>query len=376
MCPLNQWQGIRPARRFATIASLMIFAFVYPSTQVTAIQGLANYQTQTPQPVSDADLHVQVQTFVAPVSVELKKPRYPRDAQEQGIEGWVVVNFMVERQGEPYEVEATAYGGHKSFGKAAVRAIQKSTFKPARANGERINASAAVMTRFGLSGGRRGASRAFVRLYREFSRALKSEDIEETEKHLEHLTDFKATLIYEMAYLSLAKAAHAQKKDDHFTAMMHITNALRWEEGFSIFGKKEHRRLLHELFWLQVQCSNLGEALDTWKALEPLLDDPDQRDRVATAVAKILDLKTSESTISAPGTIDGSHQYGRKLLKRAFSLSDVIGTVKQAKLYCDKGFVGILIKPQVRYDIHPNYKDCRLILVGVLGTTFKLIERP
>jgi TonB family protein len=374
--PINQWRGKKHASRFATIASLLTSAFVYRPTQAIAIQGLADNQTQTPQPASDADLHVPVQTYVPPVSVELKKPRYPRDAQEQGIEGWGVVNFMVDRQGGPYEVEATADGGHKSFGKAAVRAIQKSTFKPARANGETINASAAVMTRFGLSGGRRGASRAFVRLYREFSRALKSEDLEAIEKYLGHLTDFKATRIYEMAYLNLAKAAHAQKKDDHSSAMTHLTSALRWEEGFSIFGKKEHRRLLHELFWLQVQSSNLGEALDTWQALEPLLDDPDQRDRVATTVAQILDLKTSESAVSAQGTIDGNHQYGRKLLKRAFSLSDVIGTVRQAKLYCDKGFVGILIEPHVRYDIHPNYKDCRLFLVGIPGTTFKLIERP
>lgn len=179
-----------------------------------------------------------------------------------------------------------------------------------------------------------------------------------------------------MTYLSLAKAAHAQKKDDHFSAMLHLTNALRWEEGFSIFGKKEHRRLLHELFWLQVQNSNLGEALDTWKTLEPKLNDPEQRDRVAATITRSLDLKTSDSAISAQGTIDANHQYGRKLLKQAFSLSDVNGAVRQAKLYCDKGFVGILVEPQVRYDIHPNYQDCRLVLFGIPGTTFKLIERP
>jgi TonB family protein len=376
MDPLNHWRGKKPARRFATIVSLLIFAFVYPSTQASATQALADHQTQTPRPASDAGQSVPAQTYVPPVSVELKKPRYPRDAQERGIEGWVVVNFMVDRQGEPYEIEATTYGGHKSFGKAAVRAIQKSTFRPARANGETINAGAAVLTRFGLSGGRRGASRAFVRLYREFSQALKNEDLEAIEKYLQHLTDFEATQIYEMAYLSLAKAAHAQKKDDHFSAMLHLTNALRWEEGFSIFGKKEHRRLLHELFWLQVQNSNLGEALDTWKTLEPKLNDPEQRDRVAATITRILDLKTSDSAISAQGTIDANHQYGRKLLKQAFSLSDVNGAVRQAKLYCDKGFVGILVEPQVRYDIHPNYQDCRLVLFGIPGTTFKLIERP
>ena len=376
MNPLHQWRAKKPARPFATIASLLIFAFVYPSTQAIAIQTLADDQTQTPQPASDADQSVPVQTYLPPVAVELKKPRYPRNALEQGIEGWVVVNFMVNRQGEPYEIEATAFAGHKSFSKAAVRAIQRSTFKPARTNGETINAGTAVMTRFALSAQKRGASRAFVRLYRGFSQALENDDLEAIEKYLEQLTAFKATQIYEMAYLSLAKAANAQKQDDHIRAIQHLTNALRWEENFSIFGKKEHRRLLHELFWLQVQNSYLGEALDTWKSLEPIISDPDQRDRVAATVAQILDLKTSNNAISAQGAIDENHQYGRKLLKQAFSLSDVIGTLERAKLYCDKGFVGILIEPQMRYDIHPNYEDCYLQLVGIPGTTFTVIESP
>lgn len=367
-----------PWRRSSLSKAVWSSAFVFLGllTQTVVTHTYAADLPPALEENTETSLTVPVRAYVPPYPISLKKPRYPRNAREQSIEGWVVVNFMVDPEGNTYEVEATGFGGHRSFVKSAIRAAKQYQYQPARADGEPIHAAAAVMIKFAIEGIDRGAHRSFVQRYRNFTRAVARNDDTAIQKHFGLLESFKTKRLYEMAFLDLARATYAQHADQQGIAMIHLANAVHWEEKFTIFGNKEHQRLLRNLFWLQTGNGHLAEALETWSMIEKEPDDPESQAKYETVVQQIIDLKESGKPFSSQATIQSHYNYRRKLMAQAFSLTNIDGALSEGKLYCDKGYLGILVEPQMRYDIRSDYQNCRLVIIGDPGTTFTITEYP
>ena len=77
---------------------------------------------------------------------------------------------------------------------------------------------------------------------------------------------------------------------------------------------------------------------------------------------------------SATGTVYDHYRYRRELLASAFSFTDVDGDLAESKLYCDQGFLGFAIEPNVRYNIRDDYQNCTLVVIGDPDTTFTVTE--
>ena len=56
-------------------------------------------------------------------------PSYPRKAVEEGIEGWVRLEFNVDSNGQPYEVTVVDSQPANTFERDAVKAVYKWKFK-------------------------------------------------------------------------------------------------------------------------------------------------------------------------------------------------------------------------------------------------------
>lgn len=66
------------------------------------------------------------------------RPIYPLSARRKGQEGSVTCLVHVTERGKAERVEVVRSSGHGSLDEAAVRAIRKARFTPARKNGERV----------------------------------------------------------------------------------------------------------------------------------------------------------------------------------------------------------------------------------------------
>lgn len=77
------------------------------------------------------------------------KPQYPEFARRLGQEGYVLLKVLVDETGNPKKVEVLKSGG-KAFDEAAVEAIKKSTFHPARDKGVPIPCYVKIPIRFQL----------------------------------------------------------------------------------------------------------------------------------------------------------------------------------------------------------------------------------
>ncbi|MCX7823414.1 MAG: energy transducer TonB [Syntrophobacterales bacterium] len=80
---------------------------------------------------------------------DMVKPEYPEFARRLGQEGYVLLKVLVDEAGRPRRVEVIKSGG-KAFDEAAVEAIKKSSFYPAREKGVPIPCYVKIPIRFQL----------------------------------------------------------------------------------------------------------------------------------------------------------------------------------------------------------------------------------
>ena len=66
------------------------------------------------------------------------KPRYPEAARRQGIEGTVLLKMHITEQGRVEEVQVERSAGHQELDQAAMEAVRRWRFEPARRTGEAV----------------------------------------------------------------------------------------------------------------------------------------------------------------------------------------------------------------------------------------------
>lgn len=86
-----------------------------------------------------------------PKIISTVKPDYPFAMRRAGIQGRVLVQFVVDSKGRvriPYVTEST----HPGFRDAAIEAVRKWKFRPGKRNGERVNTRMQVPIMFSIKG--------------------------------------------------------------------------------------------------------------------------------------------------------------------------------------------------------------------------------
>lgn len=154
-----------------------------------------------PAPVElTTDTAVPVEAFAAPRSKKLYKPAYPMSEALKLREGWVWLNFMVDTTGNAYAIDVADSAGPDAFEKAAIGAIEKSTFEPARMGNTAIDAGHSLVLRFDMD--RRGAERSFVNAYKSLLEAIRQRNQSQAQSIL---ATMNVVSLYEDAYLNFGQ---------------------------------------------------------------------------------------------------------------------------------------------------------------------------
>jgi TonB family protein len=82
------------------------------------------------------------------------KPAYPADLQAQGVEGTVVLQAVISKEGVPQSVTLQNTGANPEFVSAATAAFSQWKFQPTLLNGEPIEVVTTMQIDFKLSGPR------------------------------------------------------------------------------------------------------------------------------------------------------------------------------------------------------------------------------
>lgn len=146
-----------------------------------------------PQPQALADSTTQTSlesgTFARPL--HRKMPSFPRSEADAGVEGWVVVSYVISPDGTVGETLIEDSSGRKAFERASVNAIEHWAFEPATMNGEPVEqCHTKVLMLFELEQGRkdkRGAKKAFKNQYKRASQLLEKDELKKARSKIDEI---------------------------------------------------------------------------------------------------------------------------------------------------------------------------------------------
>ena len=86
---------------------------------------------------------------------ETPQPRYPDSARRDGKEGRVLLRVLVDEEGRTKAIEINTSSGHDMLDQAAIEALKKWRFVPARASGKPVETWVKIPIEFQLSNAQR-----------------------------------------------------------------------------------------------------------------------------------------------------------------------------------------------------------------------------
>lgn len=346
------------------------------SSVLVLIAMLASSAFSVSEPQTDTEQDVAVETYDPPVPLEKEKPRYPQEALTQGIEGWVTLHYMVSPSGSPYEVEVVDSSGNKSLERAAKRAAKKYQYEPAELNGSPIDAGAATRITFSFAENPIEVSRMFSRIYRRFQRAAQNRELKEMGTLIQEINALETRSLFQASMRYVAQGLYAQLINDQEGVRLAFTRALDLDEDQdgAYLTEPQRPNLLVALMQAQVATQHFKDALDTWKKLAVLIEDPQRKSLLQRQADQIQQFIQEGGPIEVTGRIRGHYRYKYRLIGNSFSVSSINGRLAEAQIYCDRGMKGFALEEDMSYEIPEELGECNLIIIGDPETTFTIFQ--
>ena len=325
-----------------------------------------------PVPAADSDV-VSLELYSPPRSVSRATPAYPRVALSNNREGWVRLDFMVDPDGLPYEVAVTESVGHDSFHQAAIDALEKSRFEPARLDGKPLDAGHHLYYHFEMAGST-GARAWFVRTYGATMNAIGEGDRKKADRLLEELESSGPLNLYEDAFLHVAKSGYYTAWGNEQQQLEALDRAVGHRSAEKRLSESLYTSLQRARFLLLIKTQDFGRAMQTFETLAEYPLDEEVLAQLRVVVGELETLRVDDRGYSVPGEFGDRYTWSYNLFKDEFFLADVQGEIEEIKLRCAKKYVFLRFDPDLQYKIGQKYLPCHLQLIGDPGTTFRLTQ--
>lgn len=288
----------------------------------------------------------------------------------EGKEGWVTLQMMVDPDGKPFEVGVIDSSGDEAFRKEALRAAKVMQFEPAHSGTETVSSSYEVKLKFHMPGREKGARREFVSGYKALRDAVSAGNRGLADELMARL---KPDNLYEDAYHGVAAYMYAEKWGTPQEQFAALRQAVAGETKATFLPRPLFESVLALMFKMQAQSGRLGAALDTYKTLKALPADAKTLAPLTPIVDVINNLRNGTEPLGVLGKIDTA-AWTHTLLRRHFQLQDVKGKIEELKLRCEREYLAFPFDPTLQYSVSPKAGTCRLEVIGDGDTEFTLVE--
>lgn len=324
------------------------------------------------------------ESFREPVDVEVYQgpsfrtfPRldYPDRQRELGKEGWVQLNFMVDPNGNAYEISVVDSIGGAPFEQNAIRAVRNARFRPARQGSTPVHAGFDMMLRY-VTNPRRGAKPEFVRAYEALVSSIERDDRAAADEQLPKL---EVSSIYEHVYKHLALYHYHRKWGTERQQYSDLQAALAraapdpGSDRPRYIDKKTYVSSLNSLLTLALKLNDLGRALSIWEDIQKLAP----KEQVAAwrpTMDQVSRLRESGPPVHFEAEIEKGNSWFDRLFRKNFEVVVLSGRVSEIKLRCEKKFIFFHYEPNVRYTVESQAGNCWVQVVGENGTKFGFVQ--
>ncbi|WP_111979795.1 energy transducer TonB [Algibacillus agarilyticus] len=325
---------------------------------------------------NQSELAKHLYTANAPKPAQRVAPQYPRAAAKQRREGWAILNFVIDEQGEVSNILVGENSGSEDITKAAVQAVQKWQYTPAMEDGKPVQQCAnSVFLSFKMGDKRtKGLPAKFRRLYKNALQAKSDEDYEELENLLEKMKSNKYQHLSENSYYHLLAADYAKLKGDKHSQVQHLQSVMHSLE--LLVNEKQKLSVLYQVFDLQIQLKRYNTAYKTYKKLIKLPAAKPYLDELKTTIEKIDGIVASNQSFTYHGNIKDKRYWQLNMSRKEFSLTDVNGELSKLELRCANKHHVYTIKDRSTWKIPAGWDQCRLFVFGEPNASFNVTEHP
>ena len=314
-------------------------------------------------------------SFVPATVIERPELKYPPHHLARRREGWVKLNYMVDREGTPYDIVVSGSSDDFYFEAVAIENIQETRFEPAHVQGRPVDASSMSTIIFTLGSDNlvAGERSLFRKRYRETLMAIKAGDKAAAKTLMDQMRNGNRNL-YENVYYHLAEygwEARWGTPEGQYQAL-HLATINDQTQAY--LPTDLLRKILVQKLRLQAPHYHLAPARRTIARileLEPTDEEGSVLAQVSEEVEKII---ASNDTVSVPITIGRHRQYFHPLVRSSFRLDGIQGEVLELRVHCDRGYAIFTFTPQMLYTINSDWQSCGLVVVGVPDTKLIVIE--
>lgn len=305
--------------------------------------------------------------------IERISPKYPVEAARRGQEGWVVVSFVIDKEGGVRSPIIEQSSNPKVFDKATLKAINSWKFEPTTVNGEAIEqCKNSVRMDFTLAKDAQGARRKFVSVYKKIVKALDNDDLEEAQELIDKQRSRGAWNLYEDAWLSNAEARYYQMSGDvdgEIRALSRISSANK-----PLLDINEHLNSLARLFNLEVNRKEFIDAFHTAKNIQRLDKERLLYPRVRKITERIEQYIDGKENYLVQGKFNSDGVWRYQLARNSFGFSGDVSAIRKLDVRCENKFLTYKVAQDTTWTVPDSYGQCALYVYGDTNTTVNLIE--
>jgi len=321
----------------------------------------------------------EAQSWSSPSLLEMPiyDHHYPRGAARRGAEGWVIFRFMVGVDGRVSDPAILHASGREVFQQEALRALQRSTWEPARLAGEAIEASASFQFRFSMEETQRAVHFSFQRRYDNLMEYLEANDQEAATDMLNELNARDSFNHMEDALLNMARYSyHQQYGGSDIELMGYLDRALAYESS-DIENARESVYLpdklielaRNNLFMLQVNTRHYAEALNTYYLSR---QSGINVEAFTPVVEQIRRVRGDESSYAVAATTDSNGLWSMLLHKAGLTIHSLGNSVSEIKLWCRRRHQVFEFQEGAEYAIPESWGQCTVQVSGAPNVQFQV----
>lgn len=315
-------------------------------------------------------------TFKFATQRVVKAARYPRRMVEIGGEGWVLVRFIVQRDGtvrDPVVVDSSRL----EFERPALDAVSQFIYEPATLDGEPVE-QAMTMYRivFTLEPPQSGARSEFVRAFKLVDRQIRRGELDKAADRLAIMESVGRLNLYEDAYFWWAQASYYGATGEHHQRRESLLRAIAYagDDRPGSLPQAVHLQGLEFLYGDYVRTGELAGALDIYEQIVARAGPGKDSPTIRAHAESLRTLLESDATIQAEGYIHGDRPWPHTLSRDGFEFAEIAGELQRFSLWCDQRAVELTIDPGSSWQVPESWGKCQIYVRGRAGTSFALVE--
>lgn len=291
------------------------------------------------------------------------------------IEGYVYLNYKINTDGHVSDISVVSLVGPKAFADKAVSGVKDWIYKPATLDGKPVATCRILFVTFRKNKlTTPGARREIVRAYENAVQNAKDGKWDEAQSRLKEALSEPKLNLYERGMLANISSLVALKKADYVDAHRLSVEALSFSSPD--LPNDVRQNLLETRVRSALMVGDLVDALDATDGLKAAKDFNSSSPIVKYVDdirAKVDGMPLFTISEKIPEAGEGESTYFG-LYRRNFAFQDIKGSLSGFTLNCKQQAIESKITESAEWHVPKSWSDCRILVRGAPGTTFKLAE--